>query len=116
MMLSVTGLFTLVSLTIIKRMKEIGVRKILGATVGNIAKVINLEFFVILAIASALGSWASYTMCNLLMASIWRYYQGVNVLTFFFSVSLLFIVSFLTVGYKIYGVATMNPVKSLKDE
>jgi ABC-type antimicrobial peptide transport system permease subunit len=116
MMLSVTGLFTLVSLTIIKRMKEIGVRKILGATVGNIAKVINLEFFIILAIASALGSWASYTMCNLLMASIWRYYQGVNFLTFFASVSLLFIVSFLTVGFKIYNVATMNPVKSLKDE
>lgn len=116
MMLSVTGLFTLVSLNIIKRMKEIGVRKILGASVSNIARIINFEFFVILMLASVVGSWVGYTMCNLLMNSIWRYYQGVNVATFVISVALLFVISLFTVGYKIYNVATMNPVNSLKDE
>jgi putative ABC transport system permease protein len=116
MMLSVTGLFTLVSLNIIKRMKEIGVRKILGASIANIARVINVEFFAILIIASAVGSWIGYTMCNLLMKSIWRYYQGVNTMTFIISVSLLLAISLVTVGYKIYSVAVMNPVNSLKDE
>jgi ABC-type antimicrobial peptide transport system permease subunit len=78
--------------------------------------VINLEFFVILAVASVFGSWVGYTMCNLLMNSIWRYYQGVNIVTFVASVSLLMLISFLTVGYKIFNVASMNPVDSLKDE
>jgi ABC-type antimicrobial peptide transport system permease subunit len=116
MMLSVTGLFTLVSLNIIKRMKEIGVRKVLGASIANIARVVNLEFIIILGLASAVGSWISYIMCNLLMSSIWRYYQGVNVTTFVISVTFLFAISIFTVGYKIYSIAAMNPVNSLKDE
>jgi putative ABC transport system permease protein len=116
MMLSVTGLFSLVSLNIIKRMKEIGVRKVLGASVSNIAMVINVEFFLILVIASAVGSWVSYTLCDLLMNSIWRYHQSVGVMTFVVSVITLFAISFAVVGYKILSVATMNPVKSLKDE
>ena len=116
MVLSVTGLFTLVSLTIIKRMKEIGVRKILGASVFNITRVINTEFVIILVIASILGSWASYTMTNLIMGSIWKYYQSINALTFAISIGLLFTTSFCTIGYKILTVAKMNPVNTLKEE
>jgi len=116
MMLSVTGLFTLVSLNIIKRMKEIGVRKVLGASVGNITRIVNTEFIVILLLASALGSWASYAMCNMLMSSIWRYYQSVNAFTFVSAITVLFVVSFVTIGYKIFSVATMNPVNTLRDE
>ena len=116
LMLSATGLFTLVSLNIIRRMKEIGVRKVLGATVSNIARIVNTEFFVILLLASALGCWASYELSNLLMSSIWRYYQGVNILTFTLSIAILVAISILSVGYKIYSAAAMNPVDSLKDE
>ena len=116
MILSATGLFTLLSLNIIKRMKEIGVRKVLGASVSNIARIVNTEFIIILVVASGLGSWMSFTMSNMIMGSIWRYYQGVNVLTFIVSIGLLFIISFLTIGYKVFTVATMNPVNSLRDE
>jgi len=116
LMLSATGLFTLVSLNIIRRMKEIGVRKVLGATVSNIARIVNTEFFVILLLASALGCWASYELSNLLMSSIWRYYQGVNILTFTLSIAILVAISILSVGYKIYSAAAMYPVDSLKDE
>ncbi|HOX82852.1 MAG TPA: ABC transporter permease [Chryseolinea sp.] len=116
MMLSVTGLFTLVSLNIIKRMKEIGVRKVLGASVGNITRIVNTEFVIILTIAAVFGSWASYNMNNALMGSIWKYYQSVNALTFVIAIGLMFFISFLTIGFKIMSVATMNPVKSLRDE
>lgn len=116
MMLSATGLFTLVSLNIIRRMKEIGVRKVLGASVSNITRIVNTEFVIILAIASGLGSWASFTSANLLMGSIWRYYQGVNSLTFTVSIGLLFVISFFTIGYKVFNTATMNPVDTLRDE
>jgi ABC-type antimicrobial peptide transport system permease subunit len=56
LILSVTGLFTLVSLNIIKKMKEIGVRKVLGASTWNITSVVNREFVIILLIASV-GFW-----------------------------------------------------------
>ncbi len=116
LMLSATGLFTLVSLNIIKRMKEIGVRKVLGASVSNITRIVNTEFIIILAVGSALGSWASFSMTNMIMGSIWKYYQSVNALTFIISIGLLFIVSFFTIGYKVFTVANMNPVKTLRDE
>src|SRR5690606_1267375 len=50
LILSGTGLFALVSLNIIRKMKEIGVRKVLGASVSNITRIINTEFVIILAI------------------------------------------------------------------
>ncbi len=116
MILSGTGLYTLVSLNIIKRMKEIGVRKVLGASVANIARIVNTEFVIILVLASVLGSWAGYTMADSIMGSIWKYYSGVNALTFVISVTLLFMISFIAIGYKVLTAAKMNPVDSLKDE
>jgi putative ABC transport system permease protein len=116
MMLSATGLYSLLSLNIIKRMKEIGIRKIVGASVLNITRVVNTEFAIILSIASALGSWASYNWCNIIMSSIWKYYQGVNAWTFVIAIGLLFTVSFLTIAHKLFSVATMNPVDTLRDE
>jgi hypothetical protein len=50
------------------------------------------------------------------MGSIWKYYQGVNVLTFVLAIGLLFVVSFFTIGYKVLAVARMHPVNILRDE
>jgi ABC-type antimicrobial peptide transport system permease subunit len=116
LLLSATGLFTLVSLNIIKRMKEIGVRKILGASITNISRIVNTEFIVVLVIASALGSFASYNMSNAILGSIWKYYQGVNATTFVVAIGILFSVSLFTIAYKVIGVARINPVKTLRDE
>jgi putative ABC transport system permease protein len=116
LMLSATGLFTLVSLNIIKRTKEIGVRKVLGASVGNITRIINTEFFVILLIASIGGSVLSFYAVDLLMDSIWDYYQATTSVTFIVSVSIMLIVSALVVGYKVFSAASMNPVTTLRDE
>ncbi|HEX6226493.1 MAG TPA: FtsX-like permease family protein, partial [Chryseolinea sp.] len=116
MALSATGLFTLVSLNVIKRTKEIGVRKVLGASVLTIGRLVNTEFIIILTVASALGSWASFGWVNTILSSIWKYYQGVNVWTFLAGIGILFLVSFATIGFKIFKVATMNPVNSLRDE
>jgi putative ABC transport system permease protein len=116
MLLSVTGLFSLVSLNIVKRMKEIGVRKILGASVFNITQVINMEFVIILVVASLLGSWAGLAWSTVIMSSIWKYYQGANIITVILASSLLFIICIATIGFKVFAVATMNPVKTLRDE
>ena len=116
MMLSATGLFTLVSLNIIRRLKEIGVRKVLGASIGNIARIVNGKFVVLLLIASLLGSFSGSYLANSLMQSIWAFYQPANSLTFILSIALMFFIATLTIGFKVYNTAKMNPVNSLKDE
>lgn len=116
MILSATGLYSLLSLNIIKRMKEIGIRKIVGASVFSITRVVNTEFVIILTIASVIGCLASYNWCSIIMGSIWKYYQGVNVWTFVIAVTLLFTVSILTIARKLHSVATMNPIDTLRDE
>jgi cell division protein FtsX len=116
LMLSATGLFTLVSLNIIRRTKEIGVRKVLGASVGNITRIINTEFFIILIIASLFGSGLSYLAVDSLMDSIWDYYQSTTTQTFIVSIFIMFFVSAAVVGYKVFSAASMNPVNTLRDE
>ncbi len=116
MVMSATGLFALVSLNIIKKMKEIGVRKVLGASVGNITRIINTEFVIILLIASILGSAMSYYAVDALMDSIWDYYQSTTSITFIISIIALFSISALVIGYKVFSAASMNPVNTLRDE
>jgi len=116
MMLSATGLFTLVSLNIIRRMKEIGVRKVLGASVANIARIVNAEFILILVISSVLGCVLGYYFTGMLMDSIWRYYLDTTALALISAVSLMFLISAATIGYKVFSAATMNPAYTLRNE
>ena len=116
LMLSATGLFTLVSLNIIRRTKEIGVRKVLGASIGNITRIINTEFFIILIVASLAGSALSYYAVDLLMDSIWDYYQSTTTMTFVVAILVMFVVATAVVGYKVFSAASMNPVSTLRDE
>jgi len=116
LMLSATGLFTMVSLNIIKKMKEIGVRKVLGASIGNISRVINKEFVIILLIAAGLGSFLGSFMSKMLMNSIWDYYQPATVVTLVVSSLILFTVCALSIGYKIYSTARVNPANVLREE
>jgi putative ABC transport system permease protein len=115
-LLSVTGLYTLVSLNIIKKMKEIGVRKVLGASVGNIARVINFEFMIILSIAGLLGGVAAYFLTDMFMANIWEYYKKLDVVSFSISILIMFLVAGLSVGFKTISTASLNPTKTLRDE
>jgi len=116
LMLSVTGLFTLVSLNIIKKMKEIGVRKVLGASTWNITSVVNREFVIILFIASIGGGALGWWLSALLMESIWDYYQKVSLASMVISAVILLSASVLSIGYKLYKTTRLNPANVLRDE
>lgn len=115
-LLSATGLFSMVTLNLIKRMKEIGVRKVLGAKIGNIAYVVNRQFMWILVIASILGSVGGYFLSDMLMGSIWAYYTEVTPVAIIGAFLLIVLVSSITVGQRVYSAATANPAQTLKDE
>jgi putative ABC transport system permease protein len=110
------GMYTLVSLNIVKKMKEIGVRKVLGASVWNIASVINLEFIINLGIATIIGGGLGYFMADSLMDSIWEYYLRLGIVSITVSVIVMLIVAVASVGYKTISTASLNPVKTLRDE
>ncbi|MCE2955668.1 MAG: ABC transporter permease, partial [Bacteroidota bacterium] len=110
------GLFSLVTLNIEMKMKEIGIRKVLGASMANIAGVINFEFIVNLGIATVLGLTLGYFATDAIMAIIWEYYLDLNFQTMFSAVSLMLVIAFLAVGYKTISTALLNPTKTLRDE
>jgi ABC-type antimicrobial peptide transport system permease subunit len=116
LLLSATGLFTLVSLNIIKKMKEIGVRKVLGASISNIIRIINTEFVIMLLISSIAGSVMSFYAVEALMDSIWDYYQPASGLTFIVSIMVLLGISAIVISSKVVGAARMNPVDTLRVE
>ncbi len=110
------GMFTLVSLNIVKKMKEIGVRKVLGASVMNIARVINFEFIVNLAIATLIGGGLGFFAADSLMDSIWEYYEKLGYVSLTLSALAMLGIAVLSVGYKTISTATLNPTKTLRDE
>ena len=114
--LSLVGLYTLVSLNIIKKTKEIGIRKVLGASIMNLTKLINRDFAIILLIASVIGSALGYYLSDMLLASIWTIYLDTSVLSFVIPVVFIFLVSVFTLSGKVYKAATRNPVDSIKYE
>jgi putative ABC transport system permease protein len=115
-LLSGTGLFTLVSLHVVKRFKEIGIRKVMGASDARIAALVNSRFMAVLLISSALGSWLALIVIEPLMRGIWAFYQTPGITTVLLSVLLMFLISTITISSKIIEVIRMNPVNSLRSE
>ncbi len=116
LVLSSIGLYTLVSLNVIKRVKEIGVRKVLGASINNILILVNKQFFWLLLIAAIAGSALSYFAIDSLMASIFTVYQAVSPFTVLAPFFALLFVALFTASTRIFKTAIQNPVKSLRYE
>lgn len=109
------GLFGLSSFIALQRSKEIGVRKVLGASVPNIVRLISKDFLNLVLVAFLLGSPLVYfIMDNWLNNYAFRIDLPVWVLPVA-GITLLFI-TFLTVGYQTARAARANPVDTLRSE
>lgn len=114
-LIACAGIFGLVSLVARQRMKEIGVRKVLGASVANITLLLSSNFLklVLLAIliAAPIGWWVGQTILQNFAYHIqlqWWYVALAGALSI--------IIAFLTVSYQSLKAALVNPVKSLRSE
>jgi putative ABC transport system permease protein len=113
--ISCLGLYGLVSFMVTQRTKEVGIRKVLGASAGNIVYLFSKEFTVLIAIAFLIATPAAYYfMHQWLQDFSYRINIGAGIflLTIFISV----IISWLAVGYRAIKAAVANPVKSLRTE
>ncbi len=116
LILSLIGLYAQVSLTCLRRTKELGIRTVLGATVINNILVINKNFIRILVISAIAGCILGYLLGISIIESIFTYYTQINLLTFILPVFFIFILAGITVSGKVYVTASKNPVHSLRYE
>jgi putative ABC transport system permease protein len=113
--ISCLGLYSLVSFMTIQRTKEVGIRKTLGASVGNIVYLFSKEFTWLILLAffiSAPIAW--YVMHQWLQNYAYHVKPGPGV--FLVAISISIFIAALSVGYKAVSAALANPVKSLKTE
>ncbi len=115
-LLTATGLFALVSLTVVKKMKEIALRKIAGARARHILVLINRGYFLIFIISAAVGCYGGYAFTNILLNSIFGVNSGIANSTLINSVIVLFVIAGITSGIKVWQAVRTNPVKLLRTE
>ena len=114
--LSVTGLFALTSLDIARRLKEVSIRKVLGASIPSVIMTLNRSLLVMLGVAVVLGGIGGYLAGQAFIGSIYTYHVGVQGTTLAGAVLLLLITVGLTIGFKVYRAATANPATILRNE
>jgi len=114
--LTITGLFALVSLSILKRMKEIAVRRVLGASIGNISFLVNRSYFFIILIGILLGSVVGGMAAFQFLNGIYSIHAGVSSVVVVVAGSITLLAVGTTIGIKIWQVMRMNPAEVLKGD
>jgi putative ABC transport system permease protein len=109
------GLFGLVSYTIVHRTKEIGIRKVLGASVNSILQLLYKDFALLILIAFVLATPVAWYAVHQWL-NHYAFRISVNPLLFLVPFAVVLIIAFATVSWLSIKAALTNPVKSLKTE
>ena len=113
--ISCLGLFGLASFVAEQRTKEIGVRKIVGASVFSIWRLLSKEFVGLVGISLLIASPVAYLCMNNWIQK-YTYHTNVSWWIFFIAGSGALLITLITVSYQAIKAATANPVKSLRSE
>lgn len=109
------GLFGLASFTAERRTKEIGVRKVLGATVPNLFRLLSNEFFWLVVVANVIAWPIAYVAMTRWLTGF-SYRVDPSWTTFILAGALAMAIAQLTVSYQAVKAATANPIDSLRTE
>jgi len=114
-LISCLGLFGLASFVAEQRTKEIGVRKVLGASVMNLWKLLSKDFLVLVGISIIIASpLAYYFMSNWIQKFTYR--TDISWWVFVLAGSGAIIITIITISFQSIKAATANPIKSLRTE
>src|SRR4030095_15470986 len=115
MLITILGVFGLASYTAEQRTKEVGIRKVLGASEGQVVGMflqLFLKIFLVAGVAAIpVAWWAAYKWLQ-----GFTYRTSISPMVFAISLLSLLLVTLLTVGYEILKSARANPVRSLRTE
>jgi len=113
--LSCLGLFGLVVFSTRQRTREIGIRKVLGASITNILGIISWDFLRLVALAIIISSpIAYYAMSKWLQGFVYRI--NMQWWVFVLAGSIAMLIAFFTISFQSIKAAIANPVKSLRSE
>ena len=108
------GLFGLASYMVEQRTKEIGIRKVFGANENTILRLISKDFLILVSIGILIAVPAAYYfMTNWLKNYVYKTNIGVPCIN---CSIITILITFITISYKAYQAAVMNPANSLKTE
>lgn len=109
------GLYGLVSFMASQKMKEIGIRKVLGASIPQILNLFSKELLVLIAIAFLIATPVSYYFMKDWLSDF-EYSIDINVWVFVISIGFTLFIGIFTTGVKSFSAATSNPIDSLRSE
>lgn len=109
------GLFALVSYSVKSRTKEIGIRKVLGASVSRIVTMLSREFVVLIMIACFIATPLSYYFMQQWLESF-VYHTTIGAGIFLAAGTFALVIAILTIGIRSVQSALANPVNSLRNE
>jgi putative ABC transport system permease protein len=114
-LITVLGVFGLASYTAEQKTKEVGIRKVLGANVGQVVGMFVWLFLKIFMVASVLALPLAYFLAdNWLEGFVYR--SEISMQMFMISLAGLLIITLITVSYETWKAARVNPVHSLRSE
>jgi putative ABC transport system permease protein len=109
------GLFGLASFTAHQRTKEVGIRKVLGASVMKIALLLTRDFIKLVLIGLVIASPIAWLLMNNWLQNF-AYHIKITVWVFLLAAIAGILIAIVTVGYQAVRAALINPVKSLRSE
>ena len=109
------GLFGLVTFTAEQRRKEIGIRKVLGATITGITSLISKDFLKLVFIAFIIASPVAWMIMNKWLQDF-AYRINISAWIFVLAALLAIAITIITVSFRAIKAATANPVESLRSE
>ncbi|WP_340065148.1 ABC transporter permease [Ascidiimonas aurantiaca] len=113
--LACLGLFGLVAFSTVQRTKEIGIRKILGASLGNIMMLISKNFLVLVCVAIGIALPVAYWASESWLENF-AYRVEPQISAFVIAGVITILTTLGTIGYHALKAATSNPVKALRTE
>ncbi len=109
------GLFGLAAYTAEQRNKEIGIRKVLGASISQIMILITKDFMYLVLIASVVALPVGYFIAKKWLTGF-AYQAQINAFPFLATIITILAISMLTVSWQAFRAASINPVSAIKDE
>ena len=114
-LLSCFGLLASVSFSVVRRTKEIGIRKVNGAGTGEVVSILNCDFIKWVAVAFVIATPIAYYAMNRWLENF-AYKTGLSWWIFIFAGVLALGIALLTVSFQSFKAATRNPIESLRYE
>lgn len=109
------GLYGLAAFTAEQRKKEIGVRKVLGASIMSIITLLSKEFLKLVGIAFIIAAPISYYFMSEWLQDF-ENRTNINFMVFLLAGTIALVIAWVTMSFQSWNAARVNPVKSLKDE